>query len=66
MLGCGVVDLEAICCFFDGHLVLIDQVDQLLAFGGLDGVVASLVLGDRRDRIGKRFLFLGSRSCLLL
>ena len=51
VLGCRVVYLEAICCFFDGHLVLIDHIDQLEALGRLDGVVASLALGERRDRI---------------
>ena len=68
MLGCGVVNLKAICGFFDGHLVLIDHIDQLEALVGLDGVVASLAFGERRNRIRKRFLFrlLGSRCCLRL
>ena len=66
MLGCGIVDLEAICGFFNCHLVLIDQVDQFSAFGRLDGVVASLVFGERRDRIRKRLRFLCSRSGLRL
>ena len=64
VLGCRVVYLEAICCFFDGHLVLIDHIDQLEALGRLDGVVASLALGERRDRIRKTFRLLGSRCCL--
>ena len=55
MLGCGVVNLKAVCGFFDGHLVLIDHVDQLLALVGLDGVVATLAFEERRDRIRKRF-----------
>ena len=66
MLGCRVVDFKAICGFFNSHLVLIDHVDQLLALVRLDGVVASLGLGERRDRIRKRFRLLGSRSCLRL
>ena len=66
MLGCRVVDFKAICGFFNSHLVLIDHIDQLLALVGLDGVVASLGLGERRDRIRKRFRLLGSRSCLRL
>ena len=66
MLGCGVVDLKAICGFFNSHLVLIDHIDQLEALVGLDGVVASLALGERRDRIRKRFRLLGGRCCLRL
>ena len=66
VLGCGVVDLKAICGFFNSHLVLIDHIDQLEALVGLDGVVASLALGERRDRIRKTFRLLGSRCCLRL
>ena len=66
VLGCGVVYLEAICGFLNSHLVLIDHIDQLEALVGLDGVVASLALGERRNRIRKRFRLLGSRCCLRL
>ena len=55
MLGGRIIDLKAICSFFNCHLVLIDHADKLAALGRIDGVVASLALGDRRDRIRKRF-----------
>ena len=48
-------------------MVAVDHGDQFIALGRLNSIVASLVFGDRRDRIiRKRFCLLGSRSCLVL
>jgi len=53
VLRCGVVNLKAICCFLDCHLILIDHIDQLAALGGFNGIVASLALGERRGGVRK-------------
>lgn len=64
MLGSRVVDFEAAGSFLDCHLVLVDHLDQFLAFARFNGVVASFGLGERRERKRERFRLLCS-SCRL-
>ena len=66
MLRCGVVYLEAIGCLLNCHLILIDEVNQFTALGRLDGIVASLGFGERRNGVIKMFRLLSCRSCLRL
>ena len=40
MLGCGVVDLQAICCLFDCLLTHVYELDQLSSFYRIYGFIA--------------------------
>ena len=43
VFGCRVVDVEAICCLFDCHLVLVHEFGQLLAFFLVYSLIAPLI-----------------------